>query len=151
MKTARNACTPRVGAQEAAENAEMLLIAAENCAEILADLPKTKGNEKARTLILLAYIEGFADGSSRRWIQFIQGDALRALRAMPSESVHCAVTSPPYWGLRDYGTAKWKGGDPRCSATGELLVSGEIKIDTRLCYRPTAAQNRGENGDFRPA
>lgn len=29
-------------------------------------------------------------------------------------SVHCAVTSPPYWGLRDYGTATWVGGDPDC-------------------------------------
>jgi hypothetical protein len=24
------------------------------------------------------------------------------------------VTSPPYWGLRDYGTATWEGGDPEC-------------------------------------
>jgi DNA modification methylase len=32
------------------------------------------------------------------------GDALGVLRGMPAESVHCCVTSPPYWGLRDYGT-----------------------------------------------
>jgi DNA modification methylase len=32
-----------------------------------------------------------------------QGDALERLREMPDESVHCCVTSPPYWGLRDYG------------------------------------------------
>lgn len=31
------------------------------------------------------------------------GDALAVLRKLPSESVHCCVTSPPYWGLRDYG------------------------------------------------
>lgn len=31
-----------------------------------------------------------------------QGDALDTLRALPAESVHCVVTSPPYWGLRDY-------------------------------------------------
>lgn len=31
------------------------------------------------------------------------GDALDLLRALPSESVHCAVTSPPYWQQRDYG------------------------------------------------
>lgn len=34
----------------------------------------------------------------------LQGDCLRLLRDMPDESVHCIVTSPPYWGLRDYGT-----------------------------------------------
>ena len=43
-KSARGA--PRLNAREAAENAEMLLIAAEQCAEILADLPKTKANER---------------------------------------------------------------------------------------------------------
>ena len=31
------------------------------------------------------------------------GDALTLLRTLPEESVHCVVTSPPYWGLRDYG------------------------------------------------
>lgn len=32
-----------------------------------------------------------------------QGDCLEYLRTLPSDSVHCCVTSPPYWGLRDYG------------------------------------------------
>jgi DNA modification methylase len=32
-----------------------------------------------------------------------QGDVLVRLRELPDESVHCVVTSPPYWGLRDYG------------------------------------------------
>jgi site-specific DNA-methyltransferase (cytosine-N4-specific) len=31
-----------------------------------------------------------------------QGDALYVLQQLPSDSVQCAVTSPPYWGLRDY-------------------------------------------------
>lgn len=32
-----------------------------------------------------------------------EGDALTVLRHLPSESARCVVTSPPYWGLRDYG------------------------------------------------
>ena len=32
-------------------------------------------------------------------------DALAALRELPPDSVQCCVTSPPYWGLRDYGVA----------------------------------------------
>jgi len=32
-----------------------------------------------------------------------QGDCLEVLRTLPDESIHCCVTSPPYWGLRDYG------------------------------------------------
>lgn len=31
------------------------------------------------------------------------GDCLEVLRDMPDESAQCCVTSPPYWGLRDYG------------------------------------------------
>jgi len=32
-----------------------------------------------------------------------QGDVLNVLKTFPDESIHCCVTSPPYWGLRDYG------------------------------------------------
>lgn len=31
-----------------------------------------------------------------------QGDALTVLRTLPSQAAQCVVTSPPYWGLRDY-------------------------------------------------
>jgi DNA modification methylase len=33
----------------------------------------------------------------------LHGDCLEKLRELPDASVHCCVTSPPYWGLRDYG------------------------------------------------
>lgn len=32
-----------------------------------------------------------------------EGDALAVLKRLPARSVQCVVTSPPYWGLRDYG------------------------------------------------
>lgn len=35
--------------------------------------------------------------------RIIHGDCLAVLKDMPDESVHCCVTSPPYYGLRDYG------------------------------------------------
>jgi site-specific DNA-methyltransferase (adenine-specific) len=35
--------------------------------------------------------------------RIIQGDCIEGLRTLPDASVHCCVTSPPYWGLRDYG------------------------------------------------
>lgn len=31
------------------------------------------------------------------------GDCVKVLASLPERSVHCCVTSPPYWGLRDYG------------------------------------------------
>ena len=59
----------------------------------------------------------------------IYGDALTELRKLPDESVHCCVTSPPYWGLRDYGTAKWEGGDTGCDHAPRAQVEGS-KTDT---------------------
>lgn len=35
--------------------------------------------------------------------EIICGDALSVLRTLPSKSVQCCVTSPPYFALRDYG------------------------------------------------
>ena len=35
--------------------------------------------------------------------QIIQGDVLKVLEMLPSESIDCCITSPPYWNLRDYG------------------------------------------------
>ncbi len=37
-------------------------------------------------------------------LQVFTGDALTVLRTLASDSVNCCVTSPPYWGLRDYQT-----------------------------------------------
>ena len=42
----------------------------------------------------------------------IQANALQL--PIASETVQCVVTSPPYWGLRDYGTARWEGGEKGC-------------------------------------
>ncbi len=38
-------------------------------------------------------------------IKILTGDCRDLLKTLDDESVHCVMTSPPYWGLRDYGTA----------------------------------------------
>ena len=45
----------------------------------------------------------------------LEGDVIDLLRSLPGDSIHCVVTSPPYWGLRDYGLrpVRW-GGKARC-------------------------------------
>jgi DNA modification methylase len=48
------------------------------------------------------------------WLTIHQGDCRAVLAGLEAGSVHCVVTSPPYWGLRDYGTASWEGGDAGC-------------------------------------
>jgi DNA modification methylase len=47
--------------------------------------------------------------------EILQGDSLTVLKTLPENSVDCCVTSPPYWGLRDYGTGTWEGGDENCA------------------------------------
>lgn len=37
------------------------------------------------------------------------------MQSIPDQSVQTCITSPPYWGLRDYGTGTWLGGDESCS------------------------------------
>lgn len=46
--------------------------------------------------------------------ELLCGDALDVLRQAEDRQVRCVVTSPPYWGLRDYKTGRWEGGDPTC-------------------------------------
>jgi DNA modification methylase len=38
-------------------------------------------------------------------VKLYEGDCMPSLREIPTASVHCCVTSPPYYGLRDYGHA----------------------------------------------
>jgi DNA modification methylase len=52
------------------------------------------------------------------------GDAVTVLRTLPAESVHCVVTSPPYWGLRDYGTP----GQLGLEATPEEYVAKMVEV-----------------------
>jgi DNA modification methylase len=50
-------------------------------------------------------------------VRILVGDARAVLATLPAESVQCVVTSPPYWGLRDYGLPPtvWGGEDPGCA------------------------------------
>ena len=100
-------------------------------------------------------------------VQILVGDALAVLSDLPDQSVQCCVTSPPYWGLRDYGTAKWVGGDAACDhkhggqvpqtkhlaaaenfATGQrpgtdnshCSKCGARRIDAQLGLEPTPAE-----------
>ena len=45
-------------------------------------------------------------------VTLLSGDAGSVLKTLPSESVDCVVTSPPYWALRDYGVSGQLGVEP---------------------------------------
>src|ERR1051326_3960654 len=44
--------------------------------------------------------------------RILRGDSLKVLQRLPSESIDCVVTSPPYWALRDYGVKGQLGLEP---------------------------------------
>jgi DNA modification methylase len=52
------------------------------------------------------------------------GDCREALRELPAETFHCCVTSPPYWGLRDYGVE----GQLGLEATHEEYVARMVEV-----------------------
>lgn len=60
--------------------------------------------------------------------RLIQGDVLAQLPLLAAESVHCVVTSPPYWGLRDYGVPGQLGleGDYRAYIATMVAVFREV-------------------------
>ena len=53
----------------------------------------------------------------------LRGDVREMLGQLADCSVQACVTSPPYWGLRDYGTATWEGGDSSCDHLGKPMAT----------------------------
>lgn len=53
----------------------------------------------------------------------LRGDVRETLKQLPDNHVQMCVTSPPYWGLRDYGTATWDGGDESCDHFGKPMAT----------------------------
>jgi len=58
----------------------------------------------------------------------LQGNVNDKLKEIESDSIQCVVTSPPYWGLRDYGTASWDGGDENCDHIKQIMFGGSSGI-----------------------
>ena len=56
--------------------------------------------------------------------EILIGDATETLRTLPDQSVHCCVTSPPYFGLRDYG----RDGQIGLEETPEAFVESLVEV-----------------------
>jgi site-specific DNA-methyltransferase (cytosine-N4-specific) len=59
-------------------------------------------------------------------VQIVSGDVREKLSSLPEGTVHCCVTSPPYWGMRDYGYR----GQIGAEATIEEYISNLVS-----CFR----------------
>lgn len=92
-----------------------------------------------------------------------QGDVIERLREMPDGSVHCCVTSPPYWNLRDYGVEGQIGLEPTLDEWVAKMVEvfGEVRrvlrddgtlwLNLGDSYSTNAAGNDDRNGSGRRA
>ncbi len=56
-------------------------------------------------------------------VKILIGDVRDELRELPDESVHCVVTSPPYWRQRDYGNPAQIGIEPTPEQYIEEMVA----------------------------
>ena len=72
-------------------------------------------------------------------IEILVGDCRETLKTLPDQSVNTCITSPPYWGLRDYGTAEWEGGDPNCDHIQPHQKRGENS-------KKQSTNNKGQAG-----
>jgi DNA modification methylase len=68
------------------------------------------------------------------------GNVFDRINDIPDQYVDLLVTSPPYWGQRNYGTAQWLGGDENCNHEA-------ARIKTRYDYSMGPVQRAYDNAD----
>jgi len=74
----------------------------------------------------------------------LEGNSLEILRLLPSNSIQCVITSPPYWGLRDYNINGQIGLEPSLHEFINHLVTIFNEIKRILCDDGTLWLNIGD-------
>lgn len=111
----------------------------------------------------------FTEPSKFDPLTILRGDTREIVRRLPSDTFHCAITSPPYWGVRDYGVSDQIGAETSLTTYIESLV--EVFAQVRRVLRPDGtfwlnvgntytsggrkwrdddAKNRGRGMSYRP-
>ena len=90
--------------------------------------------------------------SHDRYCSLLCGNAIDALRHIDDNSVHCIITSPPYYSLRDYGVIGQIGledhiseyVDSICAVTTELYDDKSVKrvSEQKIIQNPTHIRNK---------
>ena len=84
------------------------------------------------------------------------GDCRGTLKKIPSESIQAVVTSPPYWGLRDYQSVAWTGGLAECEHQNAKIVEkektskGVSKENRRVCSCGAVGSDSAVGGEYSP-
>ena len=73
------------------------------------------------------------------------GDTLEELKKIPDESIDCIITSPPYWGLRDYGVDGQIGLEPTLDLYIEHMLQVTAELKRVLKKTGVMFWNHGDN------
>lgn len=81
------------------------------------------------------------------------GDAVDTLAALPDASVDCVVTSPPYWGLRDYSIGGQYGQEPTADEYVDVLCAvfdqvARVLVDSGTLWLNVADSYGGSWGNY---
>ncbi|HUW46792.1 MAG TPA: site-specific DNA-methyltransferase [Dehalococcoidia bacterium] len=73
----------------------------------------------------------------------VVGDCAEVMSTWPADSIDLVVTSPPYWGLRDYGTETVRiwGGDPECRHEWGDSLSAAVSRHTNIGFEDRSKEN----------
>lgn len=78
-------------------------------------------------------------------VSILEGDCFDSLKTVADESIHCVVTSPPYWGLRDYGCSGQIGLEPSFEEFLARLVDVFSEVRRVLRKDGTCWVNMGDS------
>jgi site-specific DNA-methyltransferase (cytosine-N4-specific) len=111
----------------------------------------------------------FEEPTLEKPVKIIVGDTREMLKDLPAERFQCCVTSPPYWGVRDYGVAGQIGAEPILTEYVAHLVSvfrevrrvlkkdgvfwlniGNTYTSGGRTWRQEDSKNRGRGMSYRP-
>ena len=95
--------------------------------------------------IVQKLLPGMRDTMAPEGCQIILGDALKVLPELEAETFRCCVTSPPYWGLRDYGVSDQIGAEPLLADYVQNLVQIFREVRRVLAKDGTLWLNLGDS------
>ena len=78
--------------------------------------------------------ERFTEPTKYDPVVILKGDTREIIRRLPTNTFQCAITSPPYWGVRDYGVADQIGAEPDLAKYIDSLVN--VFAEVRRVLRP---------------
>lgn len=105
---------------------------------VLADFAmcgrKKIGRPQNENGYFIRHVASKSQNVDTKGIQVLNGDTRTIIKNLPENSFRCVITSPPYWGVRDYGIENQIGAEPDINEYINTLV--EIFAEVRRVLKP---------------